>query len=995
MVNPLSSSSVSWSKIGLIAYADNKSTDSNLCISFLETVNGLNWRFHEPRRYRIYPNLYDAQHHTASAATNSSNQSSQNTTMNHHSSTNTIGTPNLTSSNKPYSSIPCHFFYNINSVYWNNWFNLPGDMLAICDELGNMTMLIIGQSPKGPATIDKLTILFQDNIYKFHNQLMTLDPITERSAANSTEKVERKETKKQYQTAILDFFWFCSSKPIIFSQFCLMENETQTFKNKVQQIKPFGVFYPPSMKYGCMSIRINGQIDFWYQFSNSKTHKKISTYLRRYQNKESDELDWLEFAKISPMSEDQCCLITTYSKISNNLTFYKLFVDWNINSNNSNILNNPTLKITQLLQTTLDKVDTNGDPIELTNIHVLSKPFLDKAQQHPEIVLIFKNLKKSTSMIERFKLIKTSIAINFLKIFNPNLNLQQLNINQQNNTTDSLRYSLNHIKNMNFDKLIVSVSSENLDEFITFYFSDGTLDTYNQSDWILENLKLENQVKTSKYRNMLTSVLSTGFNYPKTFNSFSMDWFVVSPSMTGVIAKLKNKSTPTYFALEYNVNDASNDLLTSTAYAFAFVSNTHRQLSSEDLSISCKTHLTRINEIDPKRACEYLTSLMTSIYSFFNMTPDAPKDILDKMISSRPIQKTILLQLELGNGLENQNIYQMARITMSLRNVLFAFNGVARNLQFAIEQLNSNNISHSSGKLFQAIFTKQDLIYSLIPIAKWFVKFVTYLMQGALIMINNPMDKSNSLALGVFGAKIPRTIMISILSEMNKVVQLITKYPETTFPILNESSTFLRMIVMESPVNLNILEKLLVNINVSLPKFTEKKPYFTKSPRLLVTADVKEEDTDFKEYLLTSIKNMFFADANTSSIFFTDTQNLRITNDVFFKDELLHLLQPVSKGLVIDEKLLPSKYQNSKSISNLTFDSISFEEFTKEEIATEKVKRCCRCGSITRAGYNILPNRTVVPTSIPTRRWPTMYSRVCLCSGYLFELDESQPTTAS
>ncbi|CCH58860.1 hypothetical protein TBLA_0B00150 [Henningerozyma blattae CBS 6284] len=1011
-MNILSSSSVSWSKIGLIAYADNVSTEGNLSITFLETINGLNWRFHEPQKYCIHPHLHETQFHSSSNVFvgGSHGPNSVNSGNTIPASTGQTSTPSILGSlpvsNNASKSSSHHFFYSISSVYWNNWFNLPGDMLAVCDELGNMTMLILGQSPQGPVTIDKLTMLFQDNVYKLHNQLLPLQQVNEKS-----DKIERKETKKEYQTTILDFSWFSSSKPIISSQFCVLDSSTDLYKNKVQQIQPYGVFYPPSMKYGCLAVRKNGQVDFWYQFSNSKNHKKITTHLLNAQNKETNELDWLQFAKITPMNEDQCILITTFSRISKRLTFYKLHVNWNINPTNPTIINNPSLRVYHLLETTVDSINEEGNPIELTDLYILSRPSSEK-EPPLEVLLIFENLEDSTSIIKRYRLTKSKVSKDFLKMLNIDINnIQDQNsntvLNHTNNTStnnnnnmnnnytnmlSSKRYTLTFFDKIKLEKRVVSISSKNLYEFITIYFEDGTIKTYSHNEWKLESDKLKNQNNLGKYRNILTSVISCGFQFPKTFHSSSLEWMIISPSMTGAIVKLKKRQTPNYFAIETDVSDGERDRLTATAYAFGFVSSTHRQLSSEDLSISCKTHLMKINEVNNERAHEFVTSLMTSIYSFFNMTPDAPKDILDKMISSRPVQKTILLQLELSNGLKQTNIYEMSRSIMSLRNVLFAFNGVARNLQFAIEQINSNSISHSNGKLFQAIFTKQDLIHSLIPIAKWFIKFVTYLIQGAILMINDNNSKSNTLVLGILGAKIPRTIMISILSEINKVIQLITKYPETTFPILDESSNFLRMIILESPINLEDLERLLIDVNTSLIKFTEHKPYFIKNPRLLVTSAVLEGDKDVENYLLSLVKNTFLKDDTTSNIFFSDTNGLRITNDVFFQKELLQSLQPLSKGLVVDQEILPNKFQDSKSISILTYDSISYEEFTLDEIQGKKLKRCCRCGSITRAGYTIFPSRAVIATSIQTKRWPTMYSRVCICSGYLYELDTYTPT---
>lgn len=227
-----------------------------------------------------------------------------------------------------------------------------------------------------------------------------------------------------------------------------------------------------------------------------------------------------------------------------------------------------------------------------------------------------------------------------------------------------------------------------------------------------------------------------------------------------------------------NYADPEKDSINATALAFGYVKSLHKQISAEDLTIAAKTHILRISFLDRKRAKEFITTLLKSLYSFFNISPDAPKEIMDKIITSRPLQKIMLLQLELGSCFSQENIEEMARVILYLKNVLFAFNGVARNFHFAIEQISNNSNQQQNPKLFQTIFSKQDLIHSLIPVAKWFVKFITYLTQEILILINDPTNKEYTLVHGIFGAKMSRTLILSILNEIKKVTQIVAKFPE-------------------------------------------------------------------------------------------------------------------------------------------------------------------------------------------------------------------------
>ncbi|CAR28943.1 ZYRO0F15554p [Zygosaccharomyces rouxii] len=986
-MNSIGQDLVSWSKTGLIAYGDSKSPEGNLCITFLETINGTNWRFHPVQRYIIHPQLHE------NGAVNGLGSNSGHTSGNGVRHGSVSGqTPSLTSGGN--SDKHSHgFFYNVSSVHWNNWFSLPGDMLAVCDELGNMTMLISGQSPEGPSTIEKLTMLFQDNVYKIHNQLVPLRPTTvmtttpSSTSSSSLGKMERKQTKKEYHTTILNFHWLSSSKPVICSQFCVFDVSSNTHRNKAQQIPPFGVFHPPFMKYACMAVRKNGQIDFWYQFSNSKDHKKITLQLQNSQNQRTKELDWLKCAKITPINDDQCMLISTYSKYFKRLSFYKLHINWNVNATTPTTLNDPSLKISHILDVVPDALDDEGRVLELAHLHVLSKSSVEK-NPYPEILLVYNVFGTKNSLLKRFRLVQTQLGPDFVNI----LKSASFSSDSGSSTNQPLRskhFSLLQTGSITFPNRVISMTSEMLDGLASFYFQDGSIVTYNQNDWKPESERLQNQSKQGKFRDMITSVLSAGLQFPKVPPSAAIEWLRISPSMGGVIVKLAKKNNPRFYAIQdKDYNDVNSDASNATTLAFGFVASTHRQLSSEDLSIACKTHVVRLTQLDEERARNFITTLISCIYSFFNVTPDAPKEIMDKMISSRPIQKTMLLQLELGCTFTKSNVYEMARVIMSLRNVLFAFNGVSRNLHFAVEQLSNSSLQQSNSKAFQTSFSKQDLVHSLIPIAKWFVKFVTYLIQEVILLINDPQDKSNTLVLGVFGARMPRTLILSILNEIKKVTQIVTKFPETSYPVLNESSKFLKMVLGESPVNFEKFETFLVDVNNKFSAFNEQQPSTLREPSLLVKAEIPSDVHKMGDFLLAYSNNAVISHVNATSVYFTDTSELRISHGEFFNPQLLKLLQPIDEGLVVDTDELPDDLKSSRSFCQVKFDTISFDHFTPEELSDGKLKRCCRCGCVTRAGYIISPNKTIVPTSIQTKRWPTMYTRICICSGFLYELND-------
>lgn len=930
----------SWSKTGLIAYGDNHSVDANLCITFLETVNGTNWRFHPPKKYVLHPQLHEQQY--------LKDGSSSGTSKSHH------------------------FFYNVTSVHWNNWISLPGDLLAVCDELGNMTMILAGYDKNGSSTLDKLTVLFQDNVYKFYNQTLPLED-------KVSMKVERKQTKKEYNTTIMDFQWIGSQKPLIAVQNATRDPSTHTFKNQVQQCLPYGVFHPTSIKSACIAVRRNGQLDFWYQFSNSKDHKKITLQLSPCQNQRNNELEWFQFAKIAHMNEDQTLLISAYSNLTCKFSFYKLHVNWNVNTSNPNAVNDPSLDLQFLLNFSPDLISSQGEILELEDYQVISRTYDNDSQ--PEVLMVYGIAGTSKSLVKKFHINQSKLSLSFTSIFSP----------LGNSNPESLKsplYSIKHTGDLSFDSKVVEVDSHILDSIVTFRLHNGTVKVYNNMTWNLENDEYDAHSTLPYVKNVITSMFCAGFHYPKLPPTDAIEWCQISPSMGGIVAKLKLKSTPQYYTFVHqDEGDSTRDEMDAVVLAYGFVVSNHRQHSGEDLSIAMKNHVLKLYELDTKRAENFIVKLINTVYGLFGVSPDAPKEVLDKMIMSRPIQRLMLLQLELGSSFENNNIYNMSRVVMSLRNVLFAFNGVSRNVQVMIQHTATMNLQQSSGKVFHFAFSKQDLIYSLIPCAKWFVKFVTFLTQQMIVLVNNPSDRENNLVLGVFGAKMTRTLILSVLNEIKKIVQLVTKFPESSYPVLNESSSYLRKVLGDAPVNFEKFETFLVDVNNKFTSLSEQQPALSSQmePSLIIKGEIPEEITQIKDFLLSYSNTAVLSHIKPADVYFEDTSDLRIFTAEYFSEPVFKLLQPLDQGLVIDDAKLPHGFNTAKSFSNIDTDDISNEKLVMDK--NQKLKRCCRCGSVTRAGYTVPQDSTVVPTSISTKRWTNLYSKICVCSGFLYELE--------
>ncbi|SSD62100.1 uncharacterized protein SCODWIG_03862 [Saccharomycodes ludwigii] len=575
-----SSNLVSWSKNGLILYADKSSPNSNLCLTFLESINGTNWRFHEPQRYVLHAGLYDS---LANGSTQSkSNVGSTNTNTTSTSNSTTTASSSATtnagvSGSAPTSTLPMannivsgpqpnnntdlnattnnmnnvQFFFDIEKVYWNNWAALPGETAAVFDEVGSLTMLLAGYDKSGPSTLEKLSVVFQDTVYKIHNQIVSLTPVnTENASSNSstctsinggTSNLERKHTKKEYSSSILDFQWIGSQKQVMSSHLNLEQinsnknkdiNNSFTDNDGITKLNfttcpLFGVFHPQFIKSACVGIRRSGQLDFWYQFSNSKEHKKISVQVNPNFCMENN---WLDFAQLAHCAENNCFLISTYCKKLKTFSIFKLSINWNAQQqqmqqqgNNSTFLNDPLLFIEHLFDFSPDifEKEENNDLMELDKYVLLSRTC--EPESDTEILLGYEIIGKNKYIVKRYKLEKKVPSTDFSTI---------LLGSYLNNPIES--YQLKHLGDIVFEDTIEDITSYQIQDQVMFRLSNGKVRIFRRTTW--KELTYHEEIISDQ-----VSPLEVGFSFSTLPGN--IEWCSLSPLGAGLIYKTDRKST--------------------------------------------------------------------------------------------------------------------------------------------------------------------------------------------------------------------------------------------------------------------------------------------------------------------------------------------------------------------------------------------------------------------------------------------------------------------
>lgn len=964
---PYNENLVSWSKNGIILYAKG----SAVALTFFESINGTNWRLH-PEKYYNLGTYENNKLNNSHAFKDSEQKRSQNQSP--------VSNPPKTSK----------LNFNISRIEFSNWGSLSGDLVAVADEIGTLSILMVGVDAGGVSTLDHMAMLFQDSMIKNSSIKDTQNhsAIKNLELLDGPEKVQSNHFTNLYSTAILDLQWVCSTKQFMTSRLNAgWKNPNPgsgpaVSKLSFNSLPSFGVYHPQFIKYSCACIRRNGEFSLWYQFSNSKETKKQT--LRVAEN------EWLDNAELAHCKENNVFYLTTYSNLDNLVSVYRISINWNSQQQQQQkqqdpqqqqqqSLEDPTLNCEKIFEMTPSRM--HGDEIiNLVKCSLLSRSY--DANSDADLLLIYEIAGKRTSIVKRYSIQKTAPTALFTNIL--------LKDSTHLVNTASF-YQPKFVEDISIDDIVESVQYQYIQNVVHFRLASGKSKMFRKGSW--KEFVYNEQIVSDQ-----VSPLEAGFSFPVL--PTNLEWCTLSPLACGLLYKIQGDPLLHYTPYLSDKLTITENKIISLAYNF--VSCTHKSCMGEDATIAIQTYLMALNNTEKRE--QIIMAIVQTCFNFFGFLPNSAKEVVERIIITKPMQKLMLLQLELSGVFENSSrVYLMSRSIMCFRDILFAFNTVVRNAQMMIQHSATMSAQNNGGKLYQFSFSKQDLFFSLLPISKWFVKYVTFLMQQLLFVMNNSSDENNLFALSVISGKVTRVLLLAILQEINKIKKLVTKFPETAYPALNDSSIFLLKVFEDSPVSFEKFETFLVDINNKIKKnddalleapanSTTAHELSSREAYILMKGTIPRKFSYFKDIVLSETFNKVIPEIDAANLFFTDTSNLKLFADEFYNKKYFQLLQPINEGLIVENEKI--RMESSASFSNMDFDDVTKEPLYfnnnpadgNQNAAKDKYKRCVRCGNITMAGYVIPKSKTVVATSISTRRWCSVYSKTCTCSGMLHEI---------
>ncbi|CUM65064.1 uncharacterized protein PRCAT00002686001 [Priceomyces carsonii] len=973
----ISSNLISWSSNGFIAYAlPNTHNKANLYLTYLENLNGRTWQIAKEQEIAV--------------------------------------------------KLDKHITPELSLVSWSN---LSTD-LAVSDKSGNLFILLAG--------VGFLKNDNHENGSSNGTPSLGVAPTYELTSYNRMEIIYRHiidpspPGNLRSLNLIVEIKWLGIAKLQIVNNPATVTNME---KNVLQAMSPFAYTYsvsqhqpqiathPISTKQACLALRQNGVLNLYYQGEHRVDYYSIETKL-------SDEPLFITHASIG-FADKQRIIITAFDKLRHKISTYLVEIDWKYLVESAKRQRSdphyhtpkesqslPTMSVKKIhemepMATYIDsckkedddkmEVDTSyenerdnnlvSEIGRLASIDLASVYYEEGSQLNVLISYISEfEAGKASTTIYRYELHDSSDLV-------PDAFTE---IGSRKGVSHPNKSYINDYTLVLIDKLmrpgkIQSIETALNDSIFSFIFEKGRVDAVER-----KSMKLVSEKEDTKPTNppsTISNIFDSGFNFPPIDEGGNM-LFAVSPNFTSVVyLSLDNEERQLNFRVAEKaiyLEILPKDLfLTAVGFAFRHAYACYTNSCSDDLIVMIQVEIQRVLKLLNKNAPEktklfvkkFIESIICESHKAINFHLDAfGKESVDKLLSNPPLQKLLSLQLVLGEFLEQKIISDISWIVLNLRSTSF---GIMFLLSNIYRQISKKKPSEDT---LQDSVAKGECIMSLIGNIKWLIDLMIYLNQELLQLAytkdspaSSKVTLTNSVALPLILAKVPRLFLMYGLSSIGKTNEILKKLHKE----LSESAEFFSpmrealnryfTIYNHSPLTLSLFESFLresdVYITSELNKIagSEKAQILKIEQKLACQGEIPEQLIPLANKLIENHNTSINRDFKLSELYFCDVDWINVgmpssvgSSPLFPEDDI------IISGSNETSSFSPRvKFSKTEWIDGLRKIIIPLEKDNNSAL-----RKCTRCRSVSLVSDPLIFNYR------GTRGlWTMVFQRTCICGN--------------
>ncbi|KAH3680924.1 hypothetical protein WICMUC_000067 [Wickerhamomyces mucosus] len=843
----------------------------------------------------------------------------------------------------------------ISQLIWSS----NGNDLSVIDNFGNLSIITLG--------LKKTNIGNNQNNNSTNNFINSCLEDLETIYQDYNINIHSKNSSME----ILDFKWLNNEKPIIANSPAIKQSNGN-YNYSVHQYKSYGCIHIVNNKSGFFLIRKNGLLELHYQtLNNSKLEfAKISIRLGvsinqnkiDQQNNNTDNVDngnliienqWLSQAKITYL-RDGHVIIVTYNPIDQYLKVYKILVNWGYNQQTNTL--QPSLQVEILINEKFTKFDpkTNYLPLKIDQIKLIPPNF--STDTDLDILINFINQDDENVILCKYQ------------ITNKFKNLKLQKDDDDSNEIEGY-YIFKLVEEIEIEEKILDISTQNFG-FLLILILENKLGEVEIQTRSRKTLKLHDQI------NSICTLSDFGFKFPSIPISKSQK-ICLSPSFSGFVS-LNNYNELEFFHGISKIN--SNEIFSqnneslktiSVGISYLFSSACYLSLSADELI----PLIQKILVDNPNYREEFITKLLKECHTSLNFSLDYPKDQIDKIIVSPPVQKLLSLQNSLAIFHQQQRI----------------------------------NKRGSFETLSDAII-RSDTVLSNLGTINWFSDFLIFSIQELIKFNQDSTHKTVILSL-ILG-KISRNLIIYSIAGIKRIENFLIKIEEHNNNYIkqnisnsnkNPSIDLIKEILTKSFDKLKLLKKFQT-------QFDQFETFLNSLEKLIQIPENSLnslEKLEIEQYLIleNKIPEFFFQNNQLMPKILELFQNTFVINNDNLSSIYLHDCQWLN--LQIKENQLPTSIilkdnnliKNSLRIdlNKKLVDDITKLKLIINPIILKNLKVCNRCGNITvsnpshgtineifGSNYSYGDEYSIpgILNGVHSGNWMIAFQRSCTCGGF-------------